>query len=166
MTIKRITCLCLAVLFLMPMLFTGCGEETTSSIAAYAQNSKARVNDASVENENYALMWSDSAQRFGLLDKATGERYFSAPLGYGADEEISAPVTIDYYADDGVVTVEASGATACLAEDNYSSEQIENGFRAVYSFEDERIAVTVEYLLREDGLEIRIPMDGIQEDTF
>lgn len=165
MTIKKITCLCLAVLFLMPMLFTGCGEETVKPFAAYAENSKARVNDASVENENYALMWSDSAQRFGLLDKKTGQGYYSAPLGYASDDDISAPVTIDYYSDGGVVTISASGASACLANDTYSSEQIENGFRAVYSFPEERIAVTVEYLLREDGLEIRIPMDGIQEDT-
>lgn len=165
MTIKKITCLCLAVLFLMPMLFTGCGEETVKPFAAYTENSKARVNEASVENEKYALMWSDSNQRFGLLDKTTGERFFSAPLGYAGDNDVSAPVVIEYYSDGGVVTIPVSGASGCLAMDTFSSEQIENGFRAVYSFAEERIAVTVEYLLREDGLEIRIPMDGIQEDN-
>ena len=165
MTIKKITCLCLAVLFLMPMLFTGCGEEITTPFSAYTENSKARVNEAMVENDKYALMWSDSAQRFGLLDKVTGEGFYSAPLGYSSEDDVSAPVMIEYYSDGGIVTIGASGAAACLAQDAFSSEQIENGFRAVYSFPEERIAVTVEYLLREDGLEIRIPMDGIQEDT-
>ena len=62
MTIKKITCLCLAVLFLMPMLFTGCGKEITTPFSAYTENSKARVNEASVENDKYVLMWSDSVR--------------------------------------------------------------------------------------------------------
>ena len=164
MTIKRITCLCLAVLFLMPMLFTGCGKEIATPFSAYTENSKARVNEASVENDKYVLMWSDSVQRFGLLDKVTGEGFYSAPLGYDSESDVSAPIVVEYYSEGGVVTIPVSGATGCLAQDAFSSEQIENGFRAVYSFPEERIAVTVEYLLREDGLEIRIPMDGIQED--
>lgn len=164
MTKRRITCLCLAVLLLMPMLFTGCGKEEGKPFAPYTENSKARVNTASVENDNYILMWSDSAQRFAMQIKSTGEWFYSAPMGYGSDDDVSAPVMLEYVAQDAVSTSQVSGADGCLAQDTYSSEQIENGFRAVYSFAEEKVAVTVEYLLRDDGLEIRIPMNGIQED--
>ncbi|MBQ7088490.1 MAG: hypothetical protein IJN04_02495 [Clostridia bacterium] len=165
MTKRRITCLCLAVLLLMPMLFTGCSEEAPKIFGSYVENSKARVNTASVENDNYMLLWSDSAQRFALQVKATGQWFYSAPTGYAADDEISAPIIVDYVPDGGVTTTTLSGAAACLALDSYSSEKIENGFRAVYSFEAEKIAVTVEYLLHNDGLEIRIPLNGVQEET-
>lgn len=165
MTKRRITCLCLAVLLLMPMLFTGCNEEAPKIFGSYVKNSKARVNTASVENDNYKLLWSDAAQRFALQVKATGQWFYSAPTGYAADDAISAPIIVDYVPDGGVTTTTLSGADACLALDNYSSEKLDNGFRAVYSFEETKIAVTVEYLLQNDGLEIRIPLDGIQEET-
>lgn len=165
MTKRRITCLCLAVLLLMPMLFTGCGEEAEKVFSSYTENSKARVNTASVENNNYKLMWSDSAQRFALQIKATGQWFYSAPTGYAADDDISAPIIVDYVADGAATTTTLSGAGACLAVDTYSSEKIDNGFRAVYSFDEAQIAVTVEYLLRDNGLEIRIPINGIQEES-
>ena len=164
MTKRRITCLCLAVLLLMPMLFTGCGEEAEKVFGSYVENSKARVNTASVTNDNYTLLWSDAAQRFALQVKATGQWFYSAPTGYAADDEISAPIVIDYVPSEGTTITTLYGGAACLAVDTYSSEKIENGFRAVYSFDTEKIAVTVEYLLRDDGLEIRIPVNGIQEE--
>lgn len=167
MTKRRITCLCLAVLLLMPMLFTGCGKETVQVLASYTENSMVRLGDAIVaQNNNFVLAWMDSVQRFVLQDKATGKSYLSAPLR-GTDDEISAPVSVEYYEEGTAVmtTTAVSGAVSCLDNETYSSEKIENGVRAVYSFDNEKITVTVEYLLRDDGLEIRIPMDGLQEEN-
>ncbi len=166
MTKRRMTCLCLAVLLLLPMLFTGCGKETNQVLASYTENSLARVGDAIIaQNNNYVLAWLDSAQRFVLQDKTKGTRFLSAPLA-GTADDLSAPVIVEYYEEGtAVLTTSAiSGAASCLDYDTYSTEKIEGGVRAVYSFDEEKIAVTVEYLLRDDGLEIRIPMDGLQED--
>ncbi len=166
MTKRRIACLCLAVMLLMPMLLTGCGEETEKVLASYTENSMARAGDTVVaQNDNYMLVWFDSAQRLLLQDKATGMVYRSAPLA-GTGDEVSAPVSVEYYTEGtAMMTTEAvSGAADCLDNDTYSSEKIENGIRAVYSFEEKKIAVTVDYLLRDDGVEIRIPMDGLQEE--
>lgn len=166
MTKIRITCLCLAVLLLMPMLFTGCGKDVSSPLAAYTENSMARVGDGVyVQNDGFMLAWWDSLQRFTLIDKVTGHYYYSSPVD-SYYEEINAPVIVEYYQEGTAneTTSEAAGVSACLDNDTYSVEMIENGFRAVYSFEEERLAVTVEYLLRDNGMEIRIPMDGLQED--
>ena len=166
MTKRRITCLCLAVLLLMPMLFTGCGKETSSPLAAYTANSMVRVGDGTyVQNNNFILAWYDSMQRFILIDKATQRQYLSAPFN-DMQSEIQSPVIVDYYEEGtAVVTTTALlGVEGCLDNDTYSIEKIENGFRAVYSFDDAKIAVTVEYLLRDGGLELRIPIDGLQEE--
>ena len=166
MTKRRITCLCLAVLLLMPMLFTGCGKETGKALASYTENSQARIGDTLVaQNSNFLLVWAESAQRFILRDIATNTSYLSAPLK-GAEDDISAPVSVEYYEEGTAImtTSPVSGAEYCLAQDTYSVEKIENGIRAVYSFDNEKIAVTVEYLLRDDGLEIRVPIDGLQEE--
>lgn len=45
-----------------------------------------------------------------------------------------------------------------------TSEALDNGVRVTYSFPDLRIAVAVEYLLADNGLLVRIPMDRIEEE--
>lgn len=165
MTKRKIACLCLAVLLLMPMLFTGCGEEGERALAHYTENSLARAgHNVSVQNENFQLAWQDNYQRFRLVDKTTKKSYYSASL----DDEsvINTPIIVEYYDENKRTTATASlsGAVDCLENGTYSSEKIENGFRVVYSFEEKRIAVTVEYLLRDHGVEIRIPIDGLQEE--
>lgn len=50
------------------------------------------------------------------------------------------------------------------AKNGITSEALDNGVRVTYSFPDLRIAVAVEYLLADNGLVVRIPMDRIEED--
>lgn len=173
MTKRRITCLCLALLLLMPMLLSGCGKKEVKPLAAYTENSGARVDAANsrVENDKYTLMWSDASQRFALQLKATGEWFFSAPMDIDIKDTESSPVIVSYVKPDAQSTTTIYGSQDCMALETeeegvkaYSSERIENGFRAVYSFPEAEIAVTVEYLLSDAGLEIRIPMDGLQEN--
>lgn len=166
MTKRKIACLCLAVVLLMPMLFTGCGEEVARPLAHYTENSLARAgHNVSVQNENFQLAWQDNYQRFRLVDKTTKKSYYSASLDDYS--ELNTPLIVHYYDENSIstTTFAVSGTADCLDYDNYSSEKIDNGFRVVYSFEEKQIAVTVEYLLREHGVEIRIPMDGLQEEN-
>ena len=170
MTKRKITCLCLALLLLMPMLLSGCGIKDVSTLASYTGHSGNRAGDDVIENDKYALVWSDSSQRFGLQIKATGERFFSAPMSFSSSDDGSAPVILNYIQPDAQNTSTISGADGCLAKDEegahtFSSEKIDNGFRAVYTFPEAELAVTVEYLLSDNGLVIRIPMNGLQENA-
>lgn len=171
MTKRRITCLCLALLLLMPMLLSGCGKKAEKTLASYTGNSGSRVEsaDSRVENDQYTLVWSDSSKRFALQMKATGEWFYSAPMDIAVEEEGSSPIIVEYIQPDAQSTTTVYGGQDCLAKDDeevktYSSERIENGFRAVYSFVDAQISVTVEYLLTDNGLQIRIPVNGMQEN--
>ena len=172
MTKRRITCLCLVLLLLMPMLLSGCGKKGEKALADFTGHSGNRVGDQTVENGKYTLMWSDSFQRFALHAKDSSnpdEWFFSAPTNRDATEDSSSPIIIEYIKPDEQNTTILYGGADCLALDTeenktYSSEKIDNGFRAVYSFPEAEIAVTVEYLLSNNGLEVRIPVNGLQEN--
>lgn len=168
MTKRRITCLCLVLLLLLPMLLSGCGKKADKALADFTGHSGNRVGQQTVENDKYTLMWSDQYQRFALQVKGH-EWFYSAPMNLGAEDEGSSPVIIEYIKPDAQTTTILQGGADCLAKDTeeaktYSSEKIDNGFRAVYSFPEAEIAVTVEYLLGDNGLEIRIPVNGLQEN--
>lgn len=169
MTKRRITCLCLALLLLLPMLLSGCGKKAEKALASYTGHTGNRVGQETVENDKYVLMWADQYQRFALQLKATGQWFYSAPMALGGEEDGSAPVIVSYIQPDAQNTTVVSGSKDCLALDTeeiktYSSERIDNGFRAVYTFAEAELAVTVEYLLSDNGLVIRVPMDGLQEN--
>lgn len=60
---------------------------------------------------------------------------------------------------------EGEGQAAKWEKTGVTSEIIENGVRVKYSFEELEISVTVEYILAEDGLLVKIPMDRIEENN-
>ena len=170
MTKRRITCLCLVLLLLMPMLLSGCGKKVEKALADYTGHSGNRIGVQTVENDKYTLMWSDSSQRFALQIKGQSEWFLSAPTNLSATDEGSSPVIISYIKPEEQTTSTLQGGADCLAKDTaeaqtYSSEKLDNGFRAVYTFPEAEIAVTVEYLLGDNGLEIRIPVNGLQENA-
>lgn len=184
MTMKRITCLCLAVLLLLPMLLTGCKKKTEKVLGSYTENSGVLCETATVkmEGSKYELTWVRERQRFVLCDTETGNEYYSTPE-WLEDRETCSPLIVDYYKPNAQNLSSVDGLTDCLyyyqqtaegeeavvaSEEEeekyaYSVEQIDNGFRATYSFPEAKIAVAVEYLLTTDGVMVRIPMDLLQE---
>ena len=81
MTKRRITCLCLVLLLLMPMLLSGCGKKGEKALADFTGHSGNRVGDQTVENGKYTLMWSDSFQRFALHAKDSSNPCKSFRIG-------------------------------------------------------------------------------------
>ncbi len=186
MTIRRITCLCLAVLLLMPMLLTGCGKKTEKVLASYTENSGVLCETATVkmDGSKYELTWVRERERFVLRDTETGDEFYSTPE-WKETRETCSPLIVDYYKPNAQNLSTLDGLTDCIdyyrapadeeeeegvataseEEDRtaYSVEQIDNGFRATYSFPEAKIAVAVEYLLTTDGIMLRVPMDKLQE---
>ena len=189
MTKRRIACLCLAVLLLVPMLLTGCKKKTEKVLSSYTENSGVLCETATVkmEGSKYELTWIRDQERFVLVDTETGNEYYSAPEYY-EDRETCSPLIVDYYKPNAQNLSTLDGLTDCVnyyekqaeaaegeeaavataSEDGevkkaYSVEKLDNGFRATYSFPEAKVAVVVEYLLTIDGMIIRVPMDKLQE---
>lgn len=215
MTKRRITCLCLAVLLLLPTLLTGCGKKTEKVLASYTEINGVLCETATVkmEGSKYELTWVCDDERFVLKDTESGNEFYSTPE-WQEDRETCTPLIVDYFKPNAQNLSTLDGLADCVdyfgskmknAEDKvtaaekqleeaaddearkkaeeklaeamkelekakeesdkkvYSVEQIENGFRATYSFPEAKIAVAVEYLLTTDGMMMRVPMDKLQE---
>lgn len=173
MTKRRITCLCLAVLLLLPMVLTGCGKKTEKVLGSYTANKGILCETQTVKmaNSNYELTWVKERARFVLKDTKSGNEFYSTPE-WGESRETCSPLMVEYINSDEK-TSSVDGLSDCVdyyynqnPEDTrnaYSVEAIENGFRATYSFPEVKIAVAVEYLLTTDGMVVRVPMDRLQE---
>ena len=183
MTMKKITCLCLAVLLLLPMLLTGCGKKTEQVLASYTENSGVLCETYTqrLDGSKYELTWVKDRERFVLKDTESGNEFYSTPE-YFEDRETCSPLIVDYYKPNAQNLSTVDGLTDCInyyqqsaegeevvaaseeeAKRAYSVERIDNGFRATYSFPEAKIAVAVEYLLTTDGVKVSIPMDLLQE---
>lgn len=174
MTKRRITCLCLAVLLLLPMLLTGCGKKTEKVLGSYTELKGILCETQTVKmaDSNYELTWVKERARFVLKDTVSGNEFYSTPE-WGESRETCSPLVVHYYDEkDNLSSVD--GLADCIdyyyakgdEEHNaYSVEPITNGFRATYSFPEAKLAVAVEYLLTKDGMVVSIPVDRLQESA-
>ena len=178
---RRTFCLFLALLLLLPMVFTGCSNTVKKYTAPYKKNfSIERVADGIVaENDAFALKWEDSTQCALLYDKVNDKWYGTTPYEYHTDEaqkenyigqyEMYNPLRIKYIEKDTIKNVsnvdDADSLEGSVERDGFGSELIDNGVRLTYNFPKLEISVSVELLLNETGLEVRVPMNLIKEKS-
>lgn len=177
----RTFCLFLALLLLLPMVLTGCSNTVKRYTAPYKKNfSTERVADGIVaENDAFALKWEDSTQCALLYDKVNDKWYGTTPYEYHTDEaqkenyigqyEMYNPLRIKYIETDTIKNVsnvdDADSLEGSVERDGFGSELIDNGVRLTYNFPKLEISVSVELLLNETGLEVRVPMNLIKEKS-
>lgn len=184
MTKKKLMCLCLTVLLLLPIMVTGCAPKVQSTIAPFSEeygNERfSQPENAIAVNDKFQFWWDDDSQCVILWDVTTGLYHCSTPYDFyvseGNNPDLMNPNRYSYlqlapalkitYLDEELDNFHELDVTQhCIPKGGVTSRQIDNGVSVTYSFPDVRIAVTVEYILTEDGLQVRVPMDGLQEDT-
>ncbi len=184
MTKIKMMCLCLTVLLLLPIMVTGCASKVESTIAPFSEEYGGERFDqpdiAVAENDNFQFWWDDGGQCAILWDTTTGIFHSTIPYDFYASADnnpdpynpkryaylqLSPSLKITYLDEELNNFHELDVTQHCIPQGGVTSKPIENGVSVMYSFPDVRIAVTVEYILTQDGLQIRVPMDGLQEDT-
>ena len=172
MTKRRINCLCLAVLLLVPMLLTGCGKNEEKPLGSYTENKGVlcKTDTVKLNGSKYELTWVKERERFVLKDTVSGNEFYSTPEYY-EDRETCSPLMVEYLEEGKQNLSQLDGLSDCVdyysdeeKKNAYSVERIENGFRATYSFPQAEIAVAVEYVLTTDGMMIRVPVERLQEN--
>lgn len=183
---RRIVCLCLALLLLLPMVLTGCGEDAAKPTRAFKENynTDRPVNGLVAENDAYSLQWLDNAEdniQYALLyDKVNNKYYSTAPYEYCIDEaqkenmtgngELYNMLRIKYIERDfekGTSSIEkADSWWDSVYEGGFSSELLEDedGVRLTYNFPGVEITVAVELRLTKTGLDVRVPLGSIREN--
>lgn len=131
-----------------------------------------------IENERYQLDWDNEAKSIVLVDKSNGNIWSTTPeqgLNPGLDEmgyeknvhpQVKSPIVIEYIDPETQEISLLTASVASIMEDAVSVEKIKNGIKATYYFPDAEIAVPVEYTLIENGVNIAIDTENIQEKTY
>lgn len=174
MTKRRIVCLCLVALLLLPMLLTGCGAKVEKTTKDFSEEYGMTRCSGKVlaQNKNYQMTWDDAKQCVILKDKRTGKLYSSTPYDFYkkgdpysfAGMELCSPVNVTYIdASTGMPNV-AMASMESLALDSIDSEKIENGVRVTYAFPSISVSIPVEITLEENGLKLNVPMKDVQEN--
>ncbi|MBQ4130710.1 MAG: hypothetical protein IJD71_00035 [Clostridia bacterium] len=170
--ILRVLALVMA-LCLIAVCFSGCGKEAVKNpYKSYGENIlESRV---LASNDNFELAWDSNAK--AVLYKTKDGKYWSdiyyegyldGSVGTNGMSPISITVfnnktlewstitsgsVMDLYLDDG----SKAGNIYCGA--------IDNGIRVYYFFEQYKIAVPIDYVLRDDHIEISVNSADILED--
>lgn len=143
------------------------------------------------ENDSFALYWNDGRQCALLHDKTNDKWYGTTPYEYFKDEsqldnipanyELYNPVRIKYidinpstnassiqpptegtYESSLERSVENDAASSTLL---FNKEGGIVGVRLTYNFPDLEISVAIDLRLNKNGLEVRIPMNCIRENS-
>lgn len=180
---RRIVSLCLAVLLLLPMVLTGCGDEAQKPTKAYKENfDTSRISEGLNgsaadaegkylidENNNFALYWSDGRQCALLHDKANNKWYSTAPyevyrkdtqeMAASADYEqnfdLYSPLRIKY-----IETNETTNVSNVESADSYwdSVYYDANASTLLYNKEEKVVGVRLTYNFPSQEITVAIDL--------
>lgn len=169
MRAKRVVALLASVLLVLP-LATACASKGHESRGSYdSTNELKSVKSGTVaSNKRFTLLWDDSVKAVLFQDKQTSKVWGTVPYEYymsgasNADLQLYSPITIEYIepVNDQVKTLESYSG---IMQGRVIAEAINNGLQVTYCYDQQQIAVPVQYLLREDSLEVRIMVADIIE---
>lgn len=171
--LKRFITVALSILLLL--LICGCGNTV---IYKNAKNpvSEKMAKEATIvasgivaENDNFSLIWDSENVCIQLLNKITGEKWSSTPCDtegkYLEDpENLFSPIDMEYVVYSGYKTVECTGKKGAVIDGTVSSEKIENGIKVTFVFPESKIAIPVNFILNENGLQTSVELNEIVED--
>lgn len=175
--IKKLFLLMLS--FLVAISCSGCGVAVQKA-KLYKQDFEIKSYSGTTisENDNFRLDWDDENKRISLVDKSNGIVWSTTPeqgINPGLDEfgypknvhpQVNSPIVIEYIDPETQEISLLTASVASIMNDTVSVEEIENGIKATYYFADAEIAVPVEYTLLENGVNIAIDTENIQEKTY
>ena len=173
--ILRVVALIMA-LCLIAVSFTGCGDAAVK-VPYKSYGEKILESQVLASNDNYELAWDQDAKAVLYKHKSGQiwsdimyEAYKDGSIGNGGSSPISITV-INNKTLDMTTTTSASALEGyhmvgdeSVKSGNMYCGKIENGIRVYYFFEMYKIAVPVDYVLKEDHIEISTDSSAIMED--
>ncbi len=145
--------------------FAGCSPKETKIKESY-DISKQMVNIESgvvAENENFAINWNKDRAAVSITSKKDGKVWSSTPIEYlnsTTKEDIEGNDRINSLLE-VVCRNETQAYThfsgpACVLNNRYSSEKIENGIRVTFYFDEPQIVAGVDIYLEDDVFKVKV----------
>lgn len=118
-------------------------------------------------NTNYELSWDDDAKSVMLKGLETGKIWATVPYEYylsgGMSANVNSGLNIMISNSQTLQWDTLNGYNEAYMNGRITSEKIKNGVKVTYYFDKFKISVPVEYVLRDDSLEISIDPNKISE---
>ena len=170
--IKRLSALTLALCLVLCL--AGCGESQNKTAKFYKGKVKGEKSGAIAQNDKFTLGWDADKAALLLTSRSTGRVWCTTPYDFYQNDTgeglasvaLSSPLNISYVEKSTLSVKTASGSTAVLKNGRIASKKIKNGIRVTYFFDNVEIAVPVDYILNERGLEARVQTNGIIEGEY
>jgi len=169
----------IVISLIITVCFVGGGKEKIElqGFLSFSKQSFESTYDSSgvvCENDKWQLNWDDGTKRVSFTDKETGYEWGQIP------QEAKEPIMIDgmmkknHPQMESVVHVvyqdpksfdddNAYSYTAAVQNDGVYVQQIENGLRVTYEFNEKEFSVPVEYTITENSFKITVDPTKISE---
>lgn len=175
----KIKFLSVLMCFLFCLSLTGCGNNASNAkILPKIFGEVVKKNPESftaAENEKYSLQWDKQNKRVVFLDKEKNVFWSYVPseaqeVRYDADgyeivnhPQIVSPINITVFDKSKQVSDKIIGHNGSVKKSTFSVEKIDNGLSIMFFFEKEQISISVDYILRDDSLLMKIDPAKISE---
>lgn len=177
-TVKRILSAVLCVTLCLSLLLfgAGCSDDKAALLDYAPPESFDQFSTTSVaENSRYSLIWDAEEKRVILYDKLKNCEWSYVPFesmdtNYDAagDEKnnhpsLESPIQVKYYYNSTGVDKDAYAAAGSINGGDFVLNRIENGLEMVCYFTKYTFTVPIRFVLVEDGIEISIDPEKIEE---
>ena len=176
MKIKNITSLLLSVILLLCLCSCKKGTfESVKEATPYgdvdALGEFFEENGTVSENDHFSLYWDNENVNIILKDKESGEYWSTTPMDADTglpvtdDECIYSPVNIEYIFRSAFKTMDITGKLGAVTNGRVTSKKIEDGIEVTFLFSEVQISVPIQFVLKENGLEISVDLKKIGENS-
>ncbi len=164
---KKTVLLILSFVIVIPsFVLTGCSDNTK---AVYEVETEAKSISSQVlsTNSEYEMSWNDDLKCILLKSIKTGKIWSNIPYEYqlegGSSANLNSTLNIIVSSQKNMEWTTVRGYTDAYENGRIFSEKIKNGIKVTYCFDKYEISVPVDYILREDSVEISIDPNEIVE---
>lgn len=174
---KFISAVLCAMLCLSLLLFgAGCGDDKAALLDYAEPESFDKFSTTSVaENSRFSLIWNAEKKRVILYDKEKMCEWSYVPFesmdtNYGPDgyeknnhPSLESPIHVKYYYNSTGVDKDIYAAAGSINSGKFVLNKIENGLEMVCYFTKYAFTVPIRFTLVEDGIEISVDPEKIEE---
>lgn len=169
--VKKITIKFVAIIIVLLLVVAscvGCNSKESSSNGYRNVNGGVLASSEIAENSNYELLWDADAKAVLLKSKINGQIWsdviYDAFLEGDTGVNVNSPISLTVVNNQTLEMTTFKSALEIPYNGKVVTKKTEKGIRVTYFFDTYKIAVPIEYELRDDSLVVSLDPTNILED--
>lgn len=161
----------LLAVFMLVISISACDTKTVKIKYNTAKNVPTVESGIVAENDRLILSWNDTAKSVSFTEKSTGKIWSNIPIDVinegKASANLNSTVNVELYQENSFSNVDVKGYSAAFENGRISAEKIDNGVKVTYYFDEYKVSVPVEYVLRDTSLLVSVnSKDIVENDAY